>query len=231
MKTTILYGNQRKGNTYKAAQIFKDELLKFGDVEFTEFYMPRDLPEFCSGCQLCLSNPCEKCPHSQYVKPILNSLLQSDALIVATPHCGACTMPASLKNLLDHLDFLVITVTPREEIFSKKAFIITTGSGSTSAIREINGDLRHWGINRVYSLGLRMFTDKWDKMSESKQRRFDKALRGAARRFYLKKRRSPYIGTIALYYMSKFVLKKYVGAGNYPYEYWRERGWLNKRPF
>jgi len=231
MKTTIFYGNQKKGNTYKTAAIFKDELLKCGGVEFTEFFMPRDLPDICTGCQLCITKSYEKCPHSEHVKPILDAILNSDALIFASAHAGASAMTASMKNLLDHLDFLVLPVTPREEIFTKKAFVISTGTGSTGAARQIKVGVKHWGINRIYSLGLRMFTNKWDSMPESRQKRFEKRLRRAARRFYPIKHRRPYIGTTALYYMSRFILKRYAGAGTYPYEYWQEHGWLKKRPF
>jgi len=136
-----------------------------------------------------------------------------------------------MKNLLDHLDFLVLPVAPREEIFSKKALVVTTGSGSAGAAKEISGGLKHWGLNRVHKVGLRMFTDEWSSMPEAKQGRFENRLRKAARRFYQEKRKSPYWGTIAFFYMSKFILKRYVGAAAYPYKYWQERGWFTHRPF
>jgi len=231
MKTTIFYGNQKKGNTYITAQIVKDEMGKCGDVEFTEFFMPRDLPEICSGCQLCLGNPWENCPHARYVRPILEAILASDAVIFATAHAGASAMPASMKNLLDHLDFLVLPVAPREEIFTKKALVVTTGTGSAGAAREISDGIRHWGMNRVHTVALRMFTDKWGSMPQAKQNRFEEKLRRAAKRLYAQKRGRPYPGTIALYHMSKFILKRYAGAGTYPYRYWQERGWFRKCPF
>lgn len=137
MKIALLHGSPRKGNTYKATQIFMDELSKFGDIQVTEFRLPEAMPEFCVGCQLCLGGPHERCPHSQYVTPVLNAIISADALIFTTPHHGACSMSSSMKNLLDHLDFLTLSVSPRREIFNKKAFIITTGAGSTAAIRPI----------------------------------------------------------------------------------------------
>jgi multimeric flavodoxin WrbA len=145
------------------------ELSKFGDVQCTEFFLPEAIPKFCTGCQLCLGNPHEKCPHSEYVSPILNAILDADALVFTTPHYGACSMTAGMKNLLDHLDFLTMTVAPRAEVFHKKAFIITTAAGSTAAIKPIEKYLKNWGINRVNSLGLIMFIDKWSKMPEAKQ--------------------------------------------------------------
>jgi NAD(P)H-dependent FMN reductase len=207
------------------------ELSKCGDVSFIEFFMPKDLPAFCTGCTLCLGGLREKCPNAQYVSPIVNAIVGADALIFATPHYGACSMPGSMKNLLDHIDFLVLNVLPAEEMFDKKAFIITTGSGSAAAIKPIKHFLKHCGVNRVYSLGLRMFTIKWDKMPEAKQARYENSLRRSAQKFYKTRKRRPYISTIFFYHMSKFILKKYVGEGNYPFENWKEKGYFKKRPF
>jgi len=231
MKIAVFHGSPRLGNTYKATKIFMDELSKIGDVSFSEFYLPKDLPHFCTGCQLCLSGPPKRCPHAQYVTPILNAVLGADALIFSTPHHGASTMTASMKNLLDHLDFLILTVAPRAEIFSKKAFVITTGSGSIAAIKPIEKFLKNWGINRVYSVGFRMFTDKWNKMPEKKQLKFQKMLQKSARKFYKAKKKRPYFSTRFMYRVFKFIIKKYIGEGNYPYEYWKEKGYFKKRPF
>ncbi len=231
MKVTVFHGSPRKGNTYKATKIFIDELSKQGDIQYAAFFLPEALPTFCTGCQLCLSNPNEKCPHSQYVTPILNAILNSDALIFTTPHYGACSMSSCMKNLLDHLDFLTLNIAPRAEMFNKKAFILTTGAGSVAAIKPLKEYLKNWGINRVYSLGIRMFTDKWDKMIESKQKRFERKLRQAAIRFHFAPKGHPYIATIFMYYSAKFILKKYIGKDAYPYKYWSEKGYFTKRPF
>jgi multimeric flavodoxin WrbA len=230
-KIAVFHGSPRKGNTYYATKVFMDELLKCGDVDFIEFFTSEALPSFCSGFTMCLCGLLEKCPNARYIVPILEKLLRADSIIFATPHYGACSMPGIMKNLFDHLDFLALHVSPRTEIFDKKAFIITTGAGSTAAIKPIKNVLKHWGINRVYSLGIRMLTNKWDKMSESKQMRYDRLLRKAARCFYKAKKGRPYISTIFFYYVAKFIVKKHIGEGNYPYEYWKAKGYFNKRPF
>ncbi|MCL2463140.1 MAG: NAD(P)H-dependent oxidoreductase [Defluviitaleaceae bacterium] len=220
----------RKGNTYFAAKIFMDELSKCGQAEFTEFFLPQAMPEFCTGCQQCLGGPREKCPHARHVTPVLEAILAADALVFTTPHFSG-GMSGSMKNLLDHLDFLTMNVAPRREIFGKKAFIITTGAGSAAAVRPIRGFLKNWGVNRVRSLGLRMFTNEWGGMPKAKQARFEKKLRVSARKFYSTHKKRPYISTIFMYYMFMFVIKKYIGNGNYPYEYWTENNFFKKRPF
>ena len=231
VKIAVFHGSPRRGNTYKAAKIFMDELARCGDIQFVEFFFPVALPDFCTGCQLCLGNRNEICPHSSCVTPILNEILGSDALVFTTPHYGACSMSSSMKNLLDHLDFLTLNVFPRAELFDKKAFIITTAAGSTAAIKPIKRYLINWGVNRVYSLGIRMFVDKWENMPESKQAKCEKQLTRAANRFYKKKKKNPYVSAIFMYHMSKFILKKYAGKDANPYKHWQENGYFTKRPF
>ena len=231
MKVVVFHGSPRKGNTYHAAKIFLDELSTCGEVSTVEFFMPEALPEFCVGCQLCFSGPHDRCPNAQYVAPIFEAILGADALVFATPHYGATHMTGAMKNLFDHLSFLTLTVVPKEELFDKKAFIITTGTGSTTAGKTIKKTLKHWGVNRVSSLGIRMFADKWAKMPKLKQERHEKSLRRCARKFYKTQKGRPYISSIVFYHMCKFILRRYVGEGNYPYEYWKEKGYFNKRPF
>lgn len=231
MKITVFHGSPRKGNTYFATNIFMNELSKYGDVSFTEFFFPEALPVFCAGCTLCFQGLQEKCPNAQYVSPILDAILGADALIFATPHYGACSMPAAMKSLFDHIDFLVLNVSPRAEMFEKKAFVITTGAGSTAAIKPIKNFLKHCGVNRVYSLGFRLFMDKWGKMPEPKQAKYEKLLRKAAQKFYKAKKGRPYISTIVFYHAASIILKKFVREGNYPYDNWKEKGYFKKRPF
>ena len=231
INVTVFHGSPHRGNTYRATQIFMDELNKCGDIRYTEFFLPEALPAFCTGCTLCLGGARQKCPDARYVTPIFDAVIEADALVFATPHYGASGMPATMKTLLDHLDFLVLNVSPREEMFSKKAFIITTGAGSTAAVGPIKTVLKHCGVNRVYSLGLRLFTNKWDGMKAARQARFENLLRRSAIKFYKAQKGRPYLSTVFFYHMSKFILKRYVGEGAYPYELWKERGYFTKRPF
>lgn len=231
MKVAVFHGSPRKGNTYAATKIFLGELAKHADVTCTEFFFPSALPVFCTGCQLCLSSPRERCPHAQYVTPILEAILAADALVFTTPHLGGCSMSSCMKNLLDHLDFLTLNVAPRPALFGKKAFILTTATGSAAAIRPIRRFLKNWGLNRVDALGLRMLTNAWSAMPASRQASFDKRLRRAARRFAAAPLKRPYLSTVCMYHLSKYILKRYVGEGAYPYAYWKENGFFKRRPF
>lgn len=98
MTVAVFHGSPRKGNTYKATNIFLNELINDHNVSYIEFFLPESLPEFCTGCQTCLRNSYECCPHLGYVTPILKAIIDSDALIFTTPHFGACSMSSCMKN-------------------------------------------------------------------------------------------------------------------------------------
>jgi len=216
MRVVVFHGSPRKGNTYFATKIFINELVNKGNVSITEFFFPETLPEFCMGCQVCFSSSNEDCPHHKHVDPLLNAIIESDALIFTSPHY-ACNISGVMKNLFDHLYFLTMSITPRKEIFSKKAFIITTGAGSKAAIKLMKKYLKNWGINRVYSIGFRMLTDNWDKLKDKRKVKFSNDLKKAASKFYTAKKKHPYLSTIMMYRLNKHILKKYVGKGNHPY--------------
>jgi len=230
-KRNSFHGSPRKGNTYHATRLFVDELCNCGDVHLTEFFLPTDLPEFCTGCTLCFGGRQTDCPNAQYSAPILQAILHADALVLATPHYGACDMSAAMKNLLDHIDFLVLNISPNEEMFGKKAFVITTGAGSGFAAKPIAKYLRHCGVNRVYTYSVRLFTDKWGNMSAARRTRHEKALKLAARRFYHTKRKRPQLSTITYFYITRIIIRRFVGVGSYPCELWKQRGYFKKRPF
>ncbi len=75
MKITIIHGSPRKGNTYEAANIVKEEMEKHDEIEFKEYFLPNDMPEFCRGCFSCFFKGESFCPHAKYVQPIVSDML------------------------------------------------------------------------------------------------------------------------------------------------------------
>ncbi len=230
MKVVVFNGSPRIGNTYTVTKVFVDELAKCGELELSEFSFPKDLPEFCIGCQNCLRGPRENCPHKTYVDPIYEAVMEADALVFATPHYGASCMPGSMKTLFDHLAFMEMTISPRKEIFQKKAFILTTGSASKQNIRIMKSCLTNWGVNRVRSFGIKMYTNKWDKIPDKRRMRLERTIRKGARRFYHLKKRSPSIKTRMKFLINRSVISRFMHEGNYPYDYWKDNGYFKKMP-
>lgn len=236
MKITVIHGSPRKGNTYEITQKFIQEMQSHGEVTFREFFLPQDMPEFCRGCFSCILRDEKTCPHAQYIQPILEAMLESDALIFSTP---VYVMSASggMKAFLDHFGFLFLVHRPRPEMFHKKAFILSTtaGAGTKSAMKAISTSLRYWGINRVYCRGFTMHEIQWDKMPDNKRNRYEKTLRTDAAKFYhavaSKKDRIPYFHTRFMVWIAKQFQTR-AADSSADKKYWKEQGWLSgKSPF
>ena len=130
MKVTILMGSPReKGNTNALLEPFMDELKKKG-VELDLF---RAYDMDVHGCVACRT--CQKdwdhysCRFDDDLKPAYESILSSDALILATPIYGwYCTGP--LKNILDRLIYCMCMYYGEEKgpalWQGKKMYILTT---------------------------------------------------------------------------------------------------------
>ncbi|MBM7613776.1 flavodoxin family protein [Alkaliphilus hydrothermalis] len=235
MKICILHGSPRKGNTYKVTECFKEEMKRLGEVEFTEFFLHRDMPHYCCGCFVCFEKGEDQCPHASFVQPIKEAMKEADGLILTTP-VYVLAESAQMKALLDHLAHMFIPHRPMEEMFSKVAQIISTtaGAGTGKAMNPIERNLRYWGVKRIYKAGFTLFAKDWEEMSLKKQLKFEKRIIRNARRFYKRvKGRDqllPHIFTRMIFGMMKRVIQGYP-EGNLDKKYWQEKGWRKTNPF
>ena len=62
MKIALIHGIGHQGSTWHYADLICQEFDKLGSVEKTEFYLPRDMPHFCTGCYNCFYQGEESCP-------------------------------------------------------------------------------------------------------------------------------------------------------------------------
>jgi multimeric flavodoxin WrbA len=236
MNITVVHGSPRKnGNTYTAARQFMSAMQICGDVTFTEFFLPDALPEFCRGCMICVMSGEDQCPHKAYTLPILDAMLKADALIFTTP-VYVMSESGVMKAFLDHFPYLYFVHRPREEMFAKKAFVLSTtlGAGTKSAIKTVSASLRFWGVNRVYSAGFALHEVTWDKIPARRKQKIESRIAQRATAFYgevaSKKRKRPYM---FLQIMSIFMRKMAAGYDDdfLDKQYWLQKGWLKKSPF
>ena len=82
MKITIINGVLNKGVTYKLKEIF---ISNFKDAEITEFYLPKDCPNFCLGCKTCFLKDEHLCKDSIYIQKIEEAMKSADLLIFTSP--------------------------------------------------------------------------------------------------------------------------------------------------
>jgi len=230
MKIVVVHGSPRKGNTYKATEQFKKEMEKQGDIEFVDFFLPKDMPEFCHGCMNCFSKGEESCPHATYTMPILEQMVSADGLIFTTP-VYALSLSGCMKSFLDHYAYIFIVHRARSEMFHKKAFILssTVGAGSKAAIKTISTSLKYWGVNRVYQYKFTTFGTEWDNMASDKKSKINREIMNEAKKFYKEveagKKHRPYLFIKFMFKMSRFILKKYTDDTSLDKQYWIKKGW------
>ena len=74
MKITVINGTEKHGVTYKMKEIFLEQFKK--DAEITEYYLPKDCPNFCVGCITCFGQGEHLCKDAEYIQRIENKELK-----------------------------------------------------------------------------------------------------------------------------------------------------------
>ena len=52
MNITVINGTEKHGVTYRLKEMFLTEFKDKADI--TEYYLPKDCPDFCVGCTNCI---------------------------------------------------------------------------------------------------------------------------------------------------------------------------------
>ena len=237
MKITVINATEKRGVTHKLKEIF---LEPFRDKsEITEFYLPRDCPNFCIGCTVCFLNDERKCKDAEYVQVIEKAMLEADLLVFTSPAYVFHTTGA-MKVMLDHFGYRWMPHRPAKEMFGKRAVIITQclGAGAKSAAKDIKDSLSWWGISYIKTCEFKLMGDVvWEKLSEKKRTKMEQAFARMASKFLMIDYNKPaHINIItkckfyAVRLMQKSLGKK--DPDYTDYRYWQANGWLDKvRPW
>lgn len=229
MKITVINGTEKHGITYRLKEIF---LEPFQDrAEVTEFYLPRDCPNFCAGCTVCFLNDEHKCKDAEYIQRIEKAMLAADLLVFTSP-AYVFHATGAMKALLDHFGYRWIPHRPAKEMFGKRAVIITQclGAGDKSAAKDIRDSLSWWGITYIKVCRYKLMGDIiWEKLSEKKRRGMEDSLKKAAKRMldidYSKSARTGII--VKGKFMAVRALQKNLGKTDpeyTDYKYWKSNG-------
>lgn len=232
MKIAIIYSNNRRGSTYNCVEIVKKAMMQYRDVTFEEIWLPKDLPEFCSGCFNCINKGEEYCPHSKYVSPIVKSIVEADGIIMSSPVYGL-DVSGAIKTFIDHLCFMWIPHRPHSEMFSKVGLVISTaaGGGTRRTNKTMKLALDNMGAKRTYTFGSAVAASRWEEVKEKKKLKIEKKLTKQANKFYKsivnRKNLRSRLYTKGFFLMIKGLVSGYED-GNVDKEYWRSKGWLDK---
>lgn len=149
MKIAVVNGNMRHGSTWHCMDAIRDELAKFDDTEVKEYFLPKDLPHFCTGCFSCLSNGEDTCPHAAYTKPITEAMIESDLIILTSPVYGF-DVSGQMKTFIDHLCFMWMSHRPNPQMFNKIGLTVSTtaGAGLGHTTKTMRNSLIYWGVKK-----------------------------------------------------------------------------------
>lgn len=233
MNITVINGTEVKGCTYSLKEIFLDE-IKSQENKVFEFYLPKDMPEFCCGCKNCFLKSEFKCPHSKFVIPIWNSMLKSDLIIFAYPVYVLRT-PGQVKALLDHLGCFWMVHRPDKRMFNKRAVILTQsiGAPNKSAQKDVFTSLTWLGISDIKKLGFGLRESiYWDEISLKRKTKMEYKVRNLAKNYKSNKSINMGMKVKLIFKINKMLHKKTlsteqtVSADN---QHWIDNGWLKAK--
>ena len=154
MKITVIHGQGHKGITYKMTKTVLDFLAE-DDDEINEFFLPKDGPGFCVGCNTCFMKGEEFCPGADKVQPIIKSMEESEIIILDSPNY-VMEMSGNMKNLMDHFAYRWITHRPHANMFKKVGLTISSSAGAppSNTVKSMAKQLKWMGVPKVYKFPL-----------------------------------------------------------------------------
>ena len=228
MKTVIIHGQSHKGSTCHIAQMLAEKIG--GDT--TEFFLPRDFGGFCCGCTRCFVESETKCPHYDKLSAITQTIDEADVIILASP-VYVYHATGAMKAFLDHYGYRWMVHRPEEKMFNKQGVCISTaaGGGMKSTNKDMADSLFYWGVAKIYKFGIGVAAIDWNRVSEKKKRRINRATDSIAKRIRQRQGgEKPGLKTKGFFFLMHLLQKN--GWNEADVRYWKEKGWTGKaRPW
>lgn len=228
MKITMIHGQSHEGSTCHIARMLAEKL----NGEVTEFFLPRDFGELCTGCTLCFAESETKCPHFEKLFPITKAMDDADVILLASP-VYVYHVTGAMKAFLDHYGWRWMVHRPEERMFSKQAVCISTAAGA--GLKSTNQDMAHstffWGIPKTYKYGAAVMETSWEKVSTKKKQIIEKKIERLAQKIIKRQGHvKPSMKTKVFFQAMRMLQKR--GWNETDVNYWRKKGWDGKeRPW
>ena len=229
MKIVLIHGQNHKGSTYHIGRMVAEKICPEGTI--AEFFLPRDLNHFCTGCYACIDDV-TKCPFYEEKNRIMAEVEAADVLIFTTP-TYALRESAPMKSFIDLTFNYWMSHRPRKCMFGKKAVVVSTaaGTGAKKAVKYVANALFYWGIPRVWTYGISVQAMNWNGVKGKKKQKTEKKTARIADRVR-KKAVKTGIKTTALFMLMRMMQKADLASGEPDKAYWEKNGWLAKeRPW
>lgn len=232
MKIAVINGTEKHGVTYQLKEIFLSEFKDKADI--TEYYLPKDCPNFCIGCAGCVLKGENACKDADRISVIEKTLLEADLIVMTSPSYVFHTTGA-MKAFLDHFAYRWMPHRPAGGMFAKRAVILTQclGAGAKSAAKDIKHSLSWWGISKIgIFTGALMGDIVWNKLPEKKQTQLTRRVKKLSRRFaridYTKPAHTNMITKLKFSFCC--AMQKSLHKADPEYldgKYWAQQGWLD----
>jgi multimeric flavodoxin WrbA len=152
LKILAISGSPRKGNTFQVLKKIEKVLCNDTDVEF-KFILLKDANfKTCIGCFKCIQKGSELCPLKDDKAMILDEMLGSDGVILATPSYNY-NISSIMKNFIDRFAF----IGHRPKLFNQNLMIVATtgGTGLSNVINYLEKYVgKLWGFRSITKLGI-----------------------------------------------------------------------------
>ncbi len=237
MKITVINGTEKQGVTFRLKEVFLGRFCN--NAEITEFFLPRDCPDCCTGCTACFRTEERLCKDAEYVRKLEKAMLEADLLVFTSP-AYVFHATGAMKTMLDHFGYRWMPHRPAKQMFGKRAVIITQclGAGGKSAAKDIRDSLSWWGVSKIKVCTFRLMSEiRWDRIADKKKASMTKKLVKAAeqmRRIDYSRPARTKITTKLKFYAVR-MLQKNLGKQNpeyTDYRYWKDNGWTGSaRPW
>ncbi|MDR2517637.1 MAG: NAD(P)H-dependent oxidoreductase [Spirochaetaceae bacterium] len=231
MNIVLINGTEVRGCTYNIKEFFLDELRDGNNIK--EFYLPKDCPNFCCGCKTCFFKDENMCPHAEYTVPLWNDIIHADLLVFAYP-VYVLRVPGQIKALLDHFGVHWMVHRPKEEMFTKKAVILTQsiGAPNISAQNDVKTSLSWLGISDIKKLGFELMEHViWEKLSEKRKKKIETKIKKICKRYVISKRAEKSIKHRLLFAICKMLHQKTIKTENpisVDNRYWLDKKWIKQ---
>ncbi len=224
-KVLVVSGSPRKrGDGYKIAELFRERLEAYGDIEFNYLFLRDFNLDFCRGCMACMKREDESCPIKDDRVKIREMIESADGVIFSSP-VYEHHISALLKNFYDR--FVVYMHRPRFFRIPAILLITTELSGDSESLHYMRFIARVHGYNLAGSIGVVMDPFKYGGLYAE---RIMKRIDILAERFRDKLVRSelpvPSLGEVIFFNKLRTKVKLHRGKLPFDFEYFKRNGWL-----
>lgn len=232
MKIIVINGSMRKGSTYHFAHMVINQLKTYQSIELTEYFLPKDLPNFCMGCYSCIFKGEEKCPHANYTSILQKDMEESDLIILTSPGY-VFDVSGQMKSFLDHFAFQWMSHRPNPQMFHKMGLGVVTaaGAGMTPALKTITRNLNWWGIGKVFGMSQAVMAASFNEIPEKIKLKMEKKAHQTVKiihkTYQLKNKIKPSFTTRFLFNIMKLGKSGHPEWNQVDYDFWKKSGYLN----